>query len=73
MQHLHSQDVVKVRFQLVRSIKVECTLHGPFQMQCFQDWTHFLLVRKIRPFSHEKVVITQFDACRWFYAPIYRK
>ena len=25
--------------------------------------------RKIRPFSHENVAITQFDVCRWFYAP----
>ena len=37
------------------------------------QWTYFLLVRKIRPFSHEKVVITQSDACRWFYGPIYAK
>ena len=35
------------------------------------QWTYFLLVRKIRLFSHEKVVITQSDACCWFYAPIY--
>ena len=51
------------------------------QHPCFQvyfdclipQWTYFLLVRKIRPFLHEKVVIMQSDACRWFYAPIYAK
>ena len=37
------------------------------------QWTYFLLVRKIRSFSHEKVLITLSDACRWFYAPIYAK
>ena len=59
-------------------LKLEGTSCGPFQRQCFQvilipQWTYFLLVRKIRPFSHDKVVITQSDACRWFYAPIYAK
>ena len=33
--------------------------------------TYFLLVRKIMLFSYEKVVLTQFDTCRWFYPPIY--
>ena len=37
------------------------------------QWTYFLLVRNIRPFSHEKVVIMQSDACRCFYGPIYAK
>ena len=44
-----------------------------FKIALIPQWTYFLLVRKIRPFSHEKVVITQSDACRWFYAPIYAK
>ena len=38
-------------------------------LQC----TYFLLVKKSMLFPYEKVVITQFDTCRWFYAPIYAK
>ena len=37
------------------------------------QWTYFLLVRKISPFPHEKVDITQSGSCGWFYAPIYAK
>ena len=33
----------------------------------------FLLIRKIRPFLLEKVVIMQSDICCWFYAPTYAK
>ena len=44
-----------------------------FKITLIPQWTYFLLVRKIRPFLHEKVVIAQSDACRWFYAPIYAK
>ena len=63
---------------LLHPFEVESTSHGPFQRQCFkitsiQQWTYFLLVRKIRPFSHEKVVIMQSDAYRRFYVPIYAK
>ena len=44
-----------------------------FKFTLIPQWTYFLLVRKIGPFSNEKVVITQSDACRLFYAPIYAK
>ena len=44
-----------------------------FKITLVPQWTYFLLVRKIRPFSPEKVVITQSDACRWFCAPVYAK
>ena len=44
-----------------------------FKLTFIPQWTYFLLVRKIRLFSHEKVVITQSYACCWFYAPIYAK
>ena len=44
-----------------------------FKITFIPQWTFFPLVRKMRPFLHEKVVITHFDACRWFYAPIYAK
>ena len=33
-----------------------------FKITLIPQWRYFLLVRKIRPFSHEKVVITQSDA-----------
>ena len=35
-----------------------------FNITLILQWTSFLLVRKIRPFSHDRVVITQSDACR---------
>ena len=44
-----------------------------FKMALIPQWTYFLPVRKISPFSHEKNVITQSDAYRSFYAPIYAK
>ena len=44
-----------------------------FEITLIPQWTDFLLVKKIRPFSHEKADIIQSDACRWFYAPIYAK
>ena len=34
---------------------------------------YFLLVSKIMLFSHEKVVVMQFDADHWFYTPLYGK
>ena len=42
-----------------------------FKITLIPQWTYSLLVRKIRSFSHEKVVIKESDACRWFYAAIY--
>ena len=67
-----------VLFQLLASIEVESTSHDSFQRQCFQEYFYsamdiFSTRRKIRPFSHEKVVVMQFDACRWFCYPIYAK
>ena len=44
-----------------------------FEITLILPWTDFLLVKKIRPFSHEKADIIQSDVCRWFYAPIYAK
>ena len=37
------------------------------------SWKIMLLVWKIMLYSHEKVVIKQFNANYWFYAPIYAK
>ena len=39
-----------------------------FKISLIPQWTYFPLIRMIRPFSHEKVVIAQSNACRWFYA-----
>ena len=63
------QDIVKaVLYQLVTSIKAEGTSHGPFQRQCFQGYfdsaRNIFSSSKKEPFSQEKVVITQSDACR---------
>ena len=44
-----------------------------FKFTLISRWMYFLLVRNIRPFLHENVVIIQPDACRWFYALIYAK
>ena len=44
-----------------------------FKVILIPQWTYFLLVKGIRPFLHEKVVIMQSDGCRWFYTPIYGK
>ena len=44
-----------------------------FKIDFILKWSYFLLVRKMRTFSHEKVVIMQSDACRWFYAAIFAK
>ena len=35
-----------------------------FEITLIPQWTDFLLVKKIRPFSHEKADIIQSDACR---------
>ena len=77
--NLHSWDIVKaVPLQLVTSFEIGSTSHGPFQRQCLQDYFDsamdiFSNSKKDQAFSHEKVVITQSDACRWFYAPVYAK
>ena len=44
-----------------------------FRFTLIPQCTHFLLLWKIVLFSHEKVVVTHFDAGRWFYAHIYAK
>ena len=42
-----------------------------FKITLILQWTS--LVRKIKSFLPEKVVIMQSDACRSFHAPIYAK
>ena len=76
--NLHSKDIVKaVLFKLVTSKAPLMVLSNSntnvFKFTLILQWAYFVLVRKIRLFSHEKVVITQSDACRWFYAPIYAR
>ena len=44
-----------------------------FRFTLIPECKYYLLVRKSMIFSHKKVVITQFDANRWFYVPIYAK
>ena len=44
-----------------------------FKFTLIPQWTYFLLVRKIRPFLDEKLVIPQSEACCWFYALTYAK
>lgn len=67
---------------LLYPLKVETTRMIPFQHQCFQVYFEFvfllqfcnaLLVWKITLFSHDKVVVAQFQARRWFYAVIHAK
>ena len=60
---------------LLHPLKLNSTRMAPFQRQCFQVYFNFAMhifstSKKIRPSSHERVVITQFDASRWFYVPI---
>ena len=80
---LHSCNVIKaVLFQPVISIKGGDNSHDSFQHQCFQVYFEFmfllqfynaLIVWKITLFSHDKVVVAQFQARRWFYALIHAK
>lgn len=67
---------------LLYPLKMETTRMTPFQHQCFQVYFEFmfllqfcsaLLVWKIMLFSHDKVVVAQFQARRWFYALIHAK
>ena len=44
-----------------------------FRFTLIPQHRYFLLVREIALYLFEKLVITQFDSCRWFYAPIYAK
>ena len=67
---------------LLYPLKMETTRMTPFQHQCFQVYFEFmfllqfynaLIVWKITLFSHDKVVVAQFQARRWFYALIHAK
>ena len=79
--NLHSCDIAKaILFQLFTSIQVEGNMHAPFQHQPkpFAHvsgllWSRNSTCKNIILFSHEKVVVLQFDANYWFYAPIHAK
>ena len=58
-------------------IAVICAFHSSStfsdRFTLIPQCTCFPLARKIMLFPYEKVVITQFDTCRRFYAPIHAK
>ena len=48
----------------LKASRMVLSIGNVFKFTLIPQWTYFLLVRNIRSFSHEKVVISQFYAGR---------